>query len=439
MDGDWDDPTQTPYTHPFTPAHMHALFDILLPHLHRWRSLEILTDRWAPMHSALERLSAPLPQPSKGAPLLERLELSRCNEFASYIHDFTPSELLTPHFVPFGALLGGASQTATDVLPRFRHLNLSGVHVDWSALPRLLPRAGLQTLELAYHCGQVRQTRDELHALLTRCANLEDLRIKVSGPLRDHTVAESAWAALPASVALPHLQRLVLGYDDPAASTALLRALDAPQLRELRLEDAGPPEVAEQDAACLLTYCGGGDGERGAPFPQLECVTLQGVKACRAAFDAMFAPAAMPSLKRLALWGTSISATKALRPVPSVDGEAAMDVEGVPTMCPCPSLESLNVRGPEAELSLWLEELVTERELSGAPLRDASVEPAPVYVGDLADPMCGGDATDFVPEVVDVLCDESAPVDVSTILGEGWATYDFFSEMAAHVESRQAL
>ena len=100
------------YTHPFRVEHMHHVLNILLPHVRRFRSLAILTDRWAPMHTALDCLSmempsfvsAPQPLPSS-LPLLETLVLMRCNEFVSYHAEFSPTDRKDPAYLPFSALL----------------------------------------------------------------------------------------------------------------------------------------------------------------------------------------------------------------------------------------------------------------------------------------------------------------------------------------------
>ena len=65
------------YQHPFRVEHMHHVLNVLLPHVRRFRSLAILTDRWAPMQTALDCLSmelpgfvsAPRPLPPKALPM----------------------------------------------------------------------------------------------------------------------------------------------------------------------------------------------------------------------------------------------------------------------------------------------------------------------------------------------------------------------------------
>ncbi|KAI0666477.1 hypothetical protein C8Q78DRAFT_453845 [Trametes maxima] len=310
------------YTHPFKAEHMHCVLNLLLPHIARIRSLAILTDRWTPMQTALECLSFenpetvsyPTPLPQR-LPLLETLVLMRCNEFVSYHPRFSPSDGKDPTHLPFRGLLSVSEQTGaqTSFLPRLRQVILSGVHLDWSSVPRLLPSSelpgtpGLQRLELSYHCPDVRPTRQELRDILKACQNLRTLTIRVSGwKCTDGQVScDVVHATQP--ITLRHLQALELGFDDVYAGATLLSAIRCAETRHIVLEDASPPELGEPlTADPILLACAqtkenlmasSDDGR--PPFPRARSVTLHRVNASAEAFEAFYE--ALPSLRELSV------------------------------------------------------------------------------------------------------------------------------------------
>ncbi|KAH9913380.1 hypothetical protein B0H21DRAFT_703965 [Amylocystis lapponica] len=367
-----DDPTDD-YIHPFSVAHMQLALNILLPHFPRCRSLAILTDRWAPMHTALQCLGSSdylLASNASCAPLLERLVLMRCNEFASYSPNFMPRELRAPTFLPFGGLPIQPRNPSEPVkaLPRLRYLTLSGVHVPWSLLPDLLPHplspsdnTGLHVLELSYHSSEVRQSNTEFFAALRRCPRLEDLTIRLSGPKRD---SDRVGLRENGVVSLPHLTALTLGYDDSLAAIEILRQLDAPNLQMLTLEDASYPTAEDyQDSGPLLAFCSAGTHQSqhlaSRPvFPQLDTATLHGVKASRDAFRMFFGSCA--KLRALTLAHTALSANRALRPRAE--------------HCPCPMLTALSIHGTSQAMDPSLGVTLATRAGCGAPLRNVRLE-----------------------------------------------------------------
>ncbi|THV00260.1 hypothetical protein K435DRAFT_776622 [Dendrothele bispora CBS 962.96] len=154
------------YTHSFTSSTMHTVLRLLLPHLSRWRSLEILTDTWAPMYTAINDINESLfPQTVSlshnldpihdddvhnsgegptGAPHLESLILMRCNDFISHSRQFEPRQMKEPSSsgVPENNLerkREDKEDKVTRLLPRLRNLVLRGVHVDWDSLISCLP------------------------------------------------------------------------------------------------------------------------------------------------------------------------------------------------------------------------------------------------------------------------------------------------------------
>ncbi|KAI0643991.1 hypothetical protein C8Q79DRAFT_1011810 [Trametes meyenii] len=309
------------YTHPFKAEHMHHVLNLLLPHIVRIRSLAILTDRWAPMRTALECLSfenpeavsypSPLPQ---RLPLLETLVLMRCNEFVSYHPHFSPSYGKGPPHLPFRGLLSVAEQTSTQppLLPRLRQVVLSGVHLDWSSVPRLLPSSalsdvsGLQRLELSYHCPDVRPTQQELRGILSVCQNLRVLTIRASGWQDTDRPASCNSVDATQPIALRRLQALELGFDDVHSGATLLSAIRCAETRHIVLEDASPPDTGELlTADPILLACAhanllaNSDGDGRPPFPHARSVTLRRVNASAEAFESFYE--ALPSLRELSV------------------------------------------------------------------------------------------------------------------------------------------
>ncbi|EEB89081.1 hypothetical protein MPER_12866, partial [Moniliophthora perniciosa FA553] len=109
---DWDE-----YSHPFTGEMMKVILKLLLPHVGRWKTFEMLLDTWEPMHTFLVQTSG-----VKEAPMLQSVALSRVNAyFVTKGQTFQPDDLKKP--VP---LFGGCA------LGSLRDVTLSGVHVDWT-------------------------------------------------------------------------------------------------------------------------------------------------------------------------------------------------------------------------------------------------------------------------------------------------------------------
>ncbi|KAI1792324.1 hypothetical protein LXA43DRAFT_1007624 [Ganoderma leucocontextum] len=312
---------------------MHHVLNMLLPHARRFRSLAVLTDRWAPMQTALDCLSmeipafveTPRPLPPS-LPFLESLILMRCNEFVPYHAEFSPAEGKDPNHLPFGALLSVNERAQSDepVLPRLKKLILSGVHTNWSALPRLLraqptPRApGLETLELSYHCNDVRPAERDFKALLERCSRLKELVLRVSGPRSPETVVScSSSSYVEEPLPFPHLDSIELGYDDAYTAATILDMIHAPALRHLGLEESSSPaSEVRVDAEPLLTACTVPPSHRAGtgapPFPRLESLSLTRVDASGEAFGALYD--ALPSLHVLTVSQMFLLGGEALRP-----------------------------------------------------------------------------------------------------------------------------
>ncbi|TFY51597.1 hypothetical protein EVJ58_g10485, partial [Rhodofomes roseus] len=354
-----DEEDENEYRHPFTEGHMNAAMQMLLPHLHRTRSLAIFTDRWVPMQTVLNALSHDVPR----APMLESLILMRCNEFAAYTPDFIPQECGVHWLLPFGSCVGGPA------LPRLQRLILSGVHIKWKSLPALLPQqARLRHLELTYHCSDVRPNKAELHKLLSVCPQLEELNLKVSLPEDEAEFGQETTMENVEPVLLPKLKTLKLGYDDSILGQEFLELIRAPNVRTLVLEDASyaASEVVQEASKLLvqMAYPGGRQSRARSLFPHLESLELGRTQATQEAFQIFYST--LPRLRSLTLRETPVAAARALRPSSPYDAQQT---------CPCALLDTLVVRGFEPCEDPLLSEILVERTNYGAVFRDIRLEP----------------------------------------------------------------
>lgn len=387
-----NNPTCFPYA-TFVPQ----ILDLLFPQMHRWRSLTILSDTWAPLRVALERLSVPTLTKGPGAPYLETLMLMRCNEFLGHLDTFSPRTQQMFEGTPFAALTGAPHNDLSPPshpLPKLRNITLVGVHLNWTHFshhtlgaalnqPRSLGSGCIQSLELSQHCREVRPTFDEFTGILKACPLLRKLVIRVSGPRFDEGVQCSNHP-----VSLPLLEEILLGYTNVEDAAMLLSHIHAPNLVKLSLEDANHiANPDDEDSGPLLTYCATGlldfcdvSVESGSnhgpysyysamskdsvartvkpPFPQLERLSLNSVIACIIPFSLLMA--AIPKLRHLSLCRTP-NALAALLPIQTPFADACTRT------VPCRALESIEISCAEEQMKHVLDFVLREREQSGAP------------------------------------------------------------------------
>jgi hypothetical protein len=353
---------------------MKKVLDIILTQIWRWRSITVLTDTWAPLHTALQQIQPTIT--TKGAPLLESLTLMRCNDFISYSSTFEPRELKGPAFLTLPD-----SDNTRPLLPRLQNLTLRGVHVDWSGLASILARNAnprLSTLEISSHSLDVRPTVPEFHHILAACPTLTKLVINGSGPFIPED-DENATAGLD-RVSLSSLRELSIGYRSAYESQVIFELFDAPNVRTLTLEDATHPSEPEAvNADGLLTYIATGEfpaeidydyivvctpseglhsqltvdkedsihqrssstmessrprSTSHAAFPLLES---KNVKSCPRPLHALFA--ALPQLHHLELDGMSMQDVRALLPHRELNR-----LDAYTYVCPCPRLQYLCIK-----------------------------------------------------------------------------------------------
>ncbi|KAG1865476.1 hypothetical protein DFJ58DRAFT_771258 [Suillus subalutaceus] len=350
------------------------ILDILFPQMYRWRSLTILSDTWAPLRVALERLSLPTLTKGSGAPRLESLMLMRCNEFLGHLDTFSPHTQHMFDGIPFAALTGAPRHdlsAQSHPLPKLRNLTLVALN-----------KGCIQSLELSQHCREVRPTFDEFTGILKACPLLRKLTIRVSGPRFDAGVQRS-----DRPVSLPLLEEIHLGYTNVEDAAMLLSHIHAPNLIILSIEDANHiASPDDEDSGPLLIYLATGfldlcgvstDGSSHGPysyysamskdsvartiktpFPHLERLSLHSVIACVIPFSLLVA--AIPKLRHLSLCRTP-NAFAALLPIQTPFADACTRI------IPCRALESIEISCAEERTKHILDFVLREREQSGAP------------------------------------------------------------------------
>ncbi|KAK2467634.1 hypothetical protein APHAL10511_000489 [Amanita phalloides] len=381
-DDEWDfsEPEVTPIdpssTHDplLAPAIVRNALSLLLPHLHRWHSLTILTDTWMPMFLALNIINPAIT--TYGAPTLESLTLMRCNDFVSFSPAFRPRRLMLPAFLGRKGKQDHLDPVA--MLPKLKHLHLTGVHLDWPALASAVERSqvgGLTSFSLGSHSVQVRPNSTDFARLLQASPALEALSVTGSGPVP----LFSSTSPSPQKVRLDKLRKLVIGYRSLREASAVFDAISAPGVKEMVIEDVShPADVYDVDGndvlACLLSEQEVRQREEPqhttpSPFLEVEELTLKNTKLGKRSVDQETLRPVLKGakkLKRLVVEDIAVEVVLlSLFPDPA----------GCP---PCPELESLVVKMgpactsllddmPEMRAGVWFEmakRVVQERPAS---------------------------------------------------------------------------
>ncbi|KAJ7084562.1 hypothetical protein B0H15DRAFT_783638 [Mycena belliarum] len=343
---DWDEDT-----HGFRWGDMEAVLQLLLSSAARWRSIELLTDTWAPIFAFLAQTRAVGPTLTR----LERLHLARCNAyFAAKGVVFEPTEL-SQHL----PLFGGADAN----LPRLSEVRLTGVHIDWAAPPL----AGLTKLELKYQAADVMPSIAQLAHILTACPVLETLAIVGSGPHAAH--GRSAQG----TIKLARVTSFTFGFVEVPCALQLLALLDLPALCDLSLEDvsASLQHEAPDDASALLNWLSS-TAETSSALP--SAASLAPVSA--ASSSAPCFPLAQ--LQTLALHAIHAPATTFARLFGACSGLGVLRLRSVApgalAALPCPALlPRLTTLSVDADADAVLFAHVVETR--GAQLAHAFVEP----------------------------------------------------------------
>ncbi|KAF8432723.1 hypothetical protein L210DRAFT_3557703 [Boletus edulis BED1] len=158
-----------------SPADFQFLLAILIPHIHRWRTMEIS----APTEQLMRKILSVVSDPSvPAASQLTTLELHNIQKTRLYT-GLPVSRHLT--------LFGGSAPLLTRIV-------LWGVHVDWDQ-PWIASASNLTDLVLACHLEAARPSLAQFFAILRNAPALEKLYLRQSGPARDRLV----WPMVPPS------------------------------------------------------------------------------------------------------------------------------------------------------------------------------------------------------------------------------------------------
>ncbi|KAG1863219.1 hypothetical protein DFJ58DRAFT_700211 [Suillus subalutaceus] len=317
---------------------MPAIFNLLFREMYRWRSLEIISDTWMPIYSALQLLNERRTEGSS-ALRLESIKLKRTNDHLSRFWLFCPSMMKVVEGTMFAALIGATSQDVpaqSPPLPKLRNITLYGVHLNWTnflhhtlgATPNRSPTFShsIQSLELSHHSGEVRPTSDEFSGILEACPRLKNLVLRISG----------STAGLSRQVSLPLLQHLHYGYSCVGDDVRLFSGLHAPNLIKFSLEGLHlsrttySPTHEDDGEDCkadiLMKYCA-----THLPFPKLHELSLYNVNAPVKTFTLFMDT--IPTLLHLSLHRTP-NALPALLPIQKPLAGAVI---------PCPAIESIHI------------------------------------------------------------------------------------------------
>ena len=200
------------------------LYNLLIPHIHRWRTIEVSVSYYQDMFLFLNAVSD---SPLSAAPQLTMLQLydhKGTDEFDNF-----PYPRMSRHFT----LFGGSAPCLTTI-------TLWGVHVDWKQ-PWITSAPRLVELELAFHAEDVRPTWDELATILRGASSLERLSLRMSGPSGD----PSEWTIEPtptspgdlnAPILLPKVSDFVLAFHSQARAIGLIHKLVLPAIKNLLLD-----------------------------------------------------------------------------------------------------------------------------------------------------------------------------------------------------------
>lgn len=205
-------------------ADLISLYSLLIPHIHRWRTIHISVSEYRHMYVFLNAVSDPS---ISAAPQLTTLQLYHHEETEEFDNFGYPS--MSKHVI----LFGGSAPCLTSVV-------LWGVHVDWNQ-SWIASASKLTSLELEYHPEDVRPSWAQFTTILRGAPALENLSLRMSGPSGD----PPAWLIEPtpgssedlnAPVQLLKVTDFILAFHSPARAIGLLHQFYTPALKNLVLD-----------------------------------------------------------------------------------------------------------------------------------------------------------------------------------------------------------
>ena len=202
------------------------VFDIVVPHIDRWRSLTLKVRDLECKAGARHVLSRCGP-----ANHLERLKLW-------HIEDWGTAERLYTAIGPPPVVVFNGS------LPSLRSISLIGVNLPWVNSPFL---KGLTSIELALHSDEVRIPYNLWYTMLSQSPELVELSLHYSGPKLGAT-GGIEWSN--EKIHLPRLRQVKLrDMDNPTYFQLLFQRLRMPKVKVLSLETP-----SDQDFTPFIEY-----------------------------------------------------------------------------------------------------------------------------------------------------------------------------------------
>ncbi|PPQ92823.1 hypothetical protein CVT25_004311 [Psilocybe cyanescens] len=218
------DPQRTLYD-----AELLAIFQIIVPHVKRWRAFHLKISDNLCKSTARRFLSSCGP-----APYLETLQLY-------HFEDYRTSQRL------FEAIHKPPVTIFSNVLPRLRNVSLIGVNLGWDDSPYL---SSLHTLELALHSENVRPLYASWGRILQSSPELKTLCLHYSGPRASTDDPNLAWPRADRKIQLKGLKQLNLTSLDPDYLCDLVDRLYFLNLQGLNLD---LPDLEYTSFITLLT------------------------------------------------------------------------------------------------------------------------------------------------------------------------------------------
>ncbi|KDQ59587.1 hypothetical protein JAAARDRAFT_205618 [Jaapia argillacea MUCL 33604] len=343
--------------HSFTWNDMAEILQLLLPHISRWRLVDLLTDTWAPVFAFLYDVHR-----AEHAPILTTISLSRCNAFFARVGEvFVPAALKVP--IP---LFRGC-------LPSLQKLVLAGVHVDWANSGL----RGLKELELKYHALDVMPSLQEFTRIITACPDLESLSIlgwgprfedisnRVNGDVRHVSQTDNS----PVN-SLPRLTCFKIGFLDVDYVLKMLSLFHLPALRDLFVQDiaVGLDPTDVQDASSVLQFLSNASSLSASaatdrpyyPLSHIDSFDLHSVHASHSSLSKFFR--SCPRIQNLTLACVDVVAIQALGPPTSPTTDISHSTRNSPLkkIIPCPSLVKMECRG--VDLSVLIDMVISRAE-----------------------------------------------------------------------------
>ncbi|KAF8441057.1 hypothetical protein L210DRAFT_3539010 [Boletus edulis BED1] len=209
---------------PPSDADLDILFAMLIPHIHRWRTIKVTVSEYHHMYAFLSAVSDPS---VPAAPQLTTLELYHYEDIGNL------DAFQHPRMANHLTLFAGSAPLLTRVV-------LWGVHVDWDQ-PWVASASNLTDLQLAYHAEDIRPSWTQFSTILRSASVLQKLSLRQSGPSGEPPV----WSIEPtpegpadvnAPIQLVRVTDFILEYNTQARTIGLLRKFYLPALKHLALD-----------------------------------------------------------------------------------------------------------------------------------------------------------------------------------------------------------